>query len=88
MEAAPRGIEPNEVGRALAAEPGVVEVHDLHVWELTSGFPSMSAHVVVGRDADCHGVRETLEALVIKRFGIAHSTIQVEHEHTELLTIE
>jgi cobalt-zinc-cadmium efflux system protein len=88
MEAAPRDLEPDAVGQALAREPGVVEVHDLHVWELTSGFPSLSAHVIVGQDADCHGVRETLETMLIKRFGIAHSTIQVEHEHSELLTIE
>jgi cobalt-zinc-cadmium efflux system protein len=88
MEAAPRDIDPNQVGRALARVPGVVEVHDLHVWELTSGFPSLSAHVIVGRDDDCHGVRENLEGMLVKRFGIEHSTIQVEHEHTELLTIE
>jgi cobalt-zinc-cadmium efflux system protein len=88
MEASPRSIDPNEVGRALAGEHGVVEVHDLHVWELTSGFPSLSAHVVVGADADCHGVRSQLEAMLVKRFEISHSTLQVEHEHTELLTIE
>jgi cobalt-zinc-cadmium efflux system protein len=88
MEAAPRDIDPDEVGQALARERGVVEVHDLHVWELTSGFPSLSAHVIVGRDTDCHGLRETLETMLVRRFGVSHSTIQVEHEHTELLTIE
>ena len=88
MEAAPRGIDPAEVGRALAAQAGVIEVHDLHVWELTSGFPSLSAHVIVGREADCHGVRSTLEEMLVQRFQIAHSTIQVEHQHEQLLTIE
>jgi cobalt-zinc-cadmium efflux system protein len=88
MEAAPRDIDPDAVGRALAREPGVIEVHDLHVWELTTGFPSLSAHVIVGAEADCHGVREALEAMLVDRFHITHSTIQVEHEHNQLLTIE
>jgi len=57
LEAAPEGIDPNAIGRDLAAQPGVVEVHDLHVWEVTSGFPALSAHIVVKADADCHGVR-------------------------------
>jgi cobalt-zinc-cadmium efflux system protein len=87
LEAAPRGVEPGEVGRALATHPGVSEVHDLHVWELTSGFPSLSAHVVVGCDADCHDVRAQLEALVRDRFAIEHSTLQVEHEQG-LLSID
>ena len=56
MEAAPRGLDPEAIGKALAAEDGVVEVHDLHVWEVTTGMPAVSAHVLVGRDADCHQV--------------------------------
>ncbi len=88
MEAAPRGVNPAEVGRALAAEPGVAEVHDLHVWELTSGFPSLSAHVVVATDADCHAVRLRLEEELVRRFAISHSTLQVEHEPRRLLSIE
>ena len=87
LEASPRGIDPEEVGRALAVHPGVVEVHDLHVWELTSGFPSLSAHVVVGRGDDCHDVRAHLEDLLRERFAIDHSTLQVEHEQG-LLRIE
>jgi cobalt-zinc-cadmium efflux system protein len=58
----------------------VVEVHDLHVWEVTSGFPALSAHVVVERDADCHGVRRDLDKRVQDRFGIEHTTLQVDHE--------
>jgi cobalt-zinc-cadmium efflux system protein len=88
MEAAPRDIDPADVGRALAAEPGVVEVHDLHVWELTSGFPSLSAHVLVAHGADCHGLRSALEAMLVSRFAISHSTLQVEHQHDQLLAIE
>jgi cobalt-zinc-cadmium efflux system protein len=87
LEAAPAGVEPAEVGRALAGHPGVREVHDLHVWEVTSGFPSLSAHVVVGRESDCHEVRAQLEDLARARFAIEHSTLQVEHEQG-LLEIE
>ena len=57
MEAAPAGLEPEQIGHALAAQPGVVEVHDLHVWEVTSGFPALSAHVVVRAGDDCHELR-------------------------------
>jgi len=80
MEAAPAGIDVEEIGRTLAAYPGVVEVHDLHVWEVTSGFPSLSAHVVVRAGDDCHELRRTLQALVEDRFAISHTTLQVDHE--------
>jgi cobalt-zinc-cadmium efflux system protein len=79
MEAAPLGLRPEEIGRALAAEPGVVEVHDLHVWEVTSGFPALSAHVVVGAGADCHALRRQLQAVLEERFGLRHTTLQVDH---------
>jgi cobalt-zinc-cadmium efflux system protein len=80
MEAAPPGIDPDEIGRAMAAFPGVVEVHDLHVWEVTSGFPALSAHVVVRAGDDCHERRRALQQLVRERFGIDHTTLQVDHE--------
>ena len=80
LEAAPRGIDPEAVGRALAAHPGIVEVHDLHVWEVTSGFPSLSAHVLVPAGEDCHARRAELEHLLAERFGLEHTTLQVEHE--------
>jgi len=88
LEAAPRGFDPEEIGQRMAATPGVREVHDLHVWEVTSGFPAMSAHVLVGRDTDCHDVRRTLEALLHDQFAIEHTTLQVEHEGDDLLEIE
>jgi cobalt-zinc-cadmium efflux system protein len=66
----------------------VAEIHDLHSWEVTSGFPAMSAHVLVGRDTDCHGVRRDLETLLHDEFHIEHTTLQVEHEGEELLEIE
>src|SRR3954469_5005025 len=88
LEAAPEGTDPDAVGHALAAYPGVVSVHDLHVWEVTSGFPSLSAHIVVGWDDDCHGCRAGLEHMLHERFGLDHTTLQVEHEPNTLLTID
>ncbi len=83
MEAAPAGLEPEEIGRALAAQSGVIEVHDLHVWEVTSGFPALSAHVVVAPGEDCHELRRQLQRLLAKRFEIDHTTLQVDHAAAE-----
>jgi len=80
MEAAPAGLDPERIGNALAAEPGVVEVHDLHVWEVTSGFPALSAHVVVRAGADCHELRRVLQRVLAERFDVRHTTLQVDHE--------
>jgi cobalt-zinc-cadmium efflux system protein len=80
MEAAPAGLDPEQIGRALAGQPGVVEVHDLHVWEVTSGFPALSAHVVARAGDDCHQLRRALQELVQARFGVRHTTLQVDHE--------
>ena len=88
LEAAPEGVDPDAVGRAMVAHAGVREVHDLHVWEVTSGFPALSAHVMVGRDDDCHDVRRGLEALLRDDFDLHHTTLQVDHEGGELLSIE
>jgi cobalt-zinc-cadmium efflux system protein len=79
LEAAPPGMEVDEIGTALAAHAHVVEVHDLHVWELGAGFPSLSAHVLVEAGADCHGIRRELEAILRERFLIEHTTLQVDH---------
>jgi cobalt-zinc-cadmium efflux system protein len=79
LEGAPEGIDPQAVGHALAAQPGVVEVHDLHVWEVTSGFPALAAHVLVAPGDDCHAVRRRLQAMVAERFDIDHVTLQVDH---------
>lgn len=90
MEAAPRELDPQRIGRTLAAEEGVMEVHDLHVWEVTTGMPAISAHIIVAPEADCHQARFRASALLAERFGIEHSTLQVEHKHDEdqLLEIE
>ena len=88
LEAAPEGLDPEKIGRALVREPGVVEVHDLHVWEVTSGFPALSAHVLVGRENDCHAARRGLERMLHDEFDLHHTTLQVDHQPRELLNIE
>jgi len=87
LEAAPEGIAPDEITAILRSHSGVTDVHDLHVWEISSGFPALSAHVLVGRGEDCHGIRRELEAVLHERFGIDHTTLQVEHTADRLLDI-
>ena len=79
LESTPRGIDAGALGRRLASAPGVVEVHDLHVWTITSGFPALSAHVLVRPGENCHGRRRELERLLHDEFGIEHTTLQVDH---------
>jgi len=79
LEGAPSSVLPADVGRAIAGHEGVVETHDLHVWTVTSGFPALSAHVLVEPDADCHRIRIELERMLQERFAVEHSTLQVEH---------
>ena len=79
LESTPRGIDADALGQRLASAPGVVEVHDLHVWTITSGFPALSAHVLVSPGEDCHGRRRELERLLRDEFGIEHTTLQVDH---------
>jgi cobalt-zinc-cadmium efflux system protein len=87
LDIAPAGLPVNEIGSAMAAHPGVVEVHDLHVWEVTTEFPTLSAHVLVEPGADCHGIRRELESLLHDRFGLEHTTLQVEHASAKLVQI-
>jgi cobalt-zinc-cadmium efflux system protein len=79
LESAPRGLDAEALGRRLAEAPGVVEVHDLHVWTITSGFTALSAHVLVRPGDDCHARRRELEILLRDEFGIGHTTLQVDH---------
>ena len=79
LEASPAGIDAREVGRRMAAADGVVEVHDLHIWTITSGFPALSAHVLVAQGDDCHARRLELEQMLGREFGLEHTTLQVEH---------
>jgi cobalt-zinc-cadmium efflux system protein len=79
LEAAPVGTDMPALGTELAGLPGVCEVHDLHVWQITSGQPALSAHILVEAGLDCHAVREKIEALVGARHKITHTTLQVDH---------
>jgi cobalt-zinc-cadmium efflux system protein len=80
MESAPEGIDVQEVGRAMCSVPGVREVHDLHVWTVTSGFPALAAHIRSDPNEPPDEVRERLEAVLHERFGLDHTTLQVVPE--------
>ena len=84
LEQAPRSVDVNEVGKKMVEVEGIKEVHDLHVWTITSGFPALAAHVLVGQDDDCHDRRRELEKALYREFGIEHTTLQVDHvgDHT------
>ncbi len=88
LEAAPEGLDPHGIGQALVAQSGVVEVHDLHVWEVSSGFPALSAHVLVSANCNCHVARRDMEAMLHERFGVDHTTLQVDHAGGDLLAID
>ena len=79
LEGAPPGLDARELGRRLAQMPGVVDVHDLHVWTITSGVPALAAHVLVERGDDCHARRRELEEFLLREYGIEHTTLQVDH---------
>ena len=79
LEAAPPEIHPDDVGPRLADHPDVVEVHDLHIWQITSGQSALSAHVLVQPAADCHAVRLGTEELLREQHGLRHTTLQVDH---------
>ncbi len=88
LEQAPPDLDPREVGEAMAGMPSVVEVHDLHIWAVTSGFPSLAAHVLVTEEADCHERRRALESMLGERFEISHTTLQIDHANTKPLRID
>jgi len=79
LEMAPPSTSAPQIGQALAAHAAVRDVHDLHVWEIGTDMPSLSAHVLVARGVDCHAVRLELEQLLHERFHIDHTTLQVDH---------
>ena len=88
LEAAPRGLDPEAIGEALVKQPDVVEVHDLHVWEISNGFPALSAHVLVGAERDCHAARRAMETMLKERFGLDHTTLQVDHARSGLIELQ
>jgi cobalt-zinc-cadmium efflux system protein len=85
MEQTPSGIDADAVARAIVSVPGVTSVHDLHIWRITSGFDALSAHVLVGRGEDCHARRRDVERVLLQRFGIEHTTLQVDHDASDRL---
>lgn len=89
MEAAPAGVDVDAAGAAICEEEEVRSVHDLHIWTVTSGFGALAAHVVVAADCDRDLVRRRIELLLRERFGIAHTTLQMEEQAPdELLRVE
>lgn len=87
LEAAPEHLDPAVIGQAMAGRDGVVEVHDLHIWDITSGSPALSAHVLVQTDHDCHAVRTDLATMLAGEYDIEHTTLQVDHAPAENLTV-
>jgi len=90
LEATPPNLDATDVGEKMASAEGIVEVHDLHIWTITSGFPALSAHVLVGRQEDCHTRRRELEDLLAHEYDISHTTLQVDHvgdHHASLQTL-
>jgi cobalt-zinc-cadmium efflux system protein len=90
MEAAPAGVDVDRLGRAMCEVSGVVQVHELHVWTVTSGFEALAAHVVVASGDDRDRARRELEYLLRERFGIAHTTLQMEEgaDESALLQVQ
>ncbi|MGW1764164.1 cation diffusion facilitator family transporter [Streptomyces sp. NPDC002073] len=87
LEAAPAHLDPDAVGDRLVGHKPVAEVHDLHIWTITSGEAALSAHVLVDPAGDCHAVRRDLEQLLRETYGIGHTTLQVDHVQEELLSV-
>jgi len=85
MEQTPSDIDADAVARVIIDVPGVTSVHDLHVWRITSGFDALSAHVLVGQGEDCHALRRDVERAIANRFGITHTTLQVDHDAADAL---
>lgn len=89
LEAAPEGVEPRSIVSAMLSHASVTDVHDFHVWEVTSSFPALSAHILVLPGSDCHAIRRELEGVLRDRFGIEHTTLQVDHDESKrLISIE
>ena len=78
LDAVPRGVVPEAIEAALAVLPGVSEVHDLHVWGASTSEVSLTAHLVTPEGSDRDALLAAAETLLRERFGVAHSTIQIE----------
>lgn len=78
MQAAPRHIRVEEVRAAMIATPDVLDVHDLHIWTITTGLNALSAHVVLETGAQDHETLSGLRHMLFEKFGIDHLTLQIE----------
>ncbi|MFI6866625.1 cation diffusion facilitator family transporter [Nocardia sp. NPDC050406] len=87
LEAAPANLDPTEIGQAMAAVDSVVEVHDLHIWEITSGSPALSAHILVQPGRDCHTARTAIADMLATEYHIDHATLQVDHAEPAVLQV-
>jgi cobalt-zinc-cadmium efflux system protein len=83
MQSVPKGIDLAEVREILESVDGVLKVHDLHIWTVTSGIFTLSAHAVINGESDLHQVLNEMETILINRFNIRHTTIQLETESRE-----
>ncbi|MGI9117534.1 MAG: cation diffusion facilitator family transporter [Gaiellales bacterium] len=88
LEEAPAGIDPAAIGRAIAAVPGVCDVHDLHVWQISDGFPALSAHVVIDPGVDAHEALHAVQRALRSCCEIEHTTIQIDVDHARGLRIQ
>jgi cobalt-zinc-cadmium efflux system protein len=88
MEVAPGDCEPEQIGQAIADHAGVKQVHDLHIWTITSGFPALSAHVIAMPGTDHDWLLHDLEALIHDRFQITHTTLQIDRDHSALVQLQ
>jgi cobalt-zinc-cadmium efflux system protein len=87
LERAPSGLDPHRIGRALCAVEGVKDVHDLHVWTITTGFDALSVHIVATAGTETHALLHRLEDVLREQFGLTHTTIQVDTDHATPLQI-
>jgi cobalt-zinc-cadmium efflux system protein len=78
MEAAPRHLDVVQVRQLILEEPGVLDIHDLHIWTITSGRVCLSAHVVTEEGSDRDGIIVGINQRLREAFGLDHTTLQVE----------
>jgi cobalt-zinc-cadmium efflux system protein len=88
LEAAPAGMDADEVVGSIVEHPLVASVHDFHLWEITSGEAALSAHVLCRDGEDCHALRRDLEEALTVRFEIKHTTLQVDHLSDGFVPVE
>lgn len=79
LEASPKNLDPAAVRASILATSGVTGINDLHIWEVTSGFPALAAHVFVRPEDDCHDKRRELETMLRNSYRIEHATLQMDH---------